>query len=86
MELANHTQVKVSGSMKDDPVNAIYKIQKSTRKGLCGELEGSFRSSKSINLFQQAVTLNRYPQHDFPQICGGSKYVFLVWIQSTQKI
>ena len=29
---------------------------------------------------------NRHPCHDLPQACGGSKYVCLVWITTTDNL
>ena len=42
------------------------------------ELEGDFKSIKTINWHQQEVTTNCKPCHNLPQACGGSKYVCLV--------
>ena len=70
--------------MSSDSVNVIYTGQKSTKKGLCRELERYFRSIKAIDLCQQEVTINCHPIHDLPQTCRGIKYVCPVCVWPTE--
>ena len=67
---------KKSGSSNTDPLNEINTSQNLKKI--------DFRSSKTINWFQQVVTLNRIPQHDFPQVYGGRKSLCPIWVFPTE--